>query len=82
VSGPAIAVQEFTAGHTVWARRKIASQASAVMLGELGDADLARARALRLTLEPLTLQQVVVHAAGAPARDAQDDTDSWERTSA
>jgi ABC-2 type transport system ATP-binding protein len=80
VNGPAIAVEEFTAGHTVWARRHIASQASAVMLGELGDADRARARALRLTLEPLTLQQVVVHAAGTPARDSRDGADSRERT--
>jgi ABC-2 type transport system ATP-binding protein len=82
VNGSAIAVEEFTAGHTVWARRQIASQASAVMLGEIGDAEIARARALRLTLEPLTLQQVVVHAAGTPARDARDGADTRERTSA
>src|SRR5215472_10079528 len=82
VSGAAIAVEEFTAGHTVWARRRMASQASAVMLSELGDSDLARAKALRLTLEPLTLQQVVVHVAGTPARDERDDADTRERTSA
>jgi ABC-2 type transport system ATP-binding protein len=61
VSGPAIAVAEFTAGRTVWNRRRIAGQESAVVAGALDEADRARAAALRLHLEPLTLQQVVVH---------------------
>jgi ABC-2 type transport system ATP-binding protein len=76
VSGPAIAVAEFTAGRTVWNRRRIAGQESAVVAGPLDDTDRARARALRLSLEPLTMQQVVVHAAGKP------ETDTRERTSA
>jgi ABC-2 type transport system ATP-binding protein len=76
ISGPAIAVTEFTAGRTVWNRRRIAGQESAVVAGPLDDSDYARARALRLTLEPLTLQQVVVHAAGQP------DPHARERTSA
>jgi ABC-2 type transport system ATP-binding protein len=76
VSGPAIAVAEFTAGRTVWDRRRIAGQESAVVAGALDDTERARARALRLHLEPLTLQQVVVHAAGQPG------TDPRERTSA
>ena len=67
---------EFTAGRTVWDRRRIASQESAVVAGALDEADRARARALRLHLEPLTLQQVVVHAAG------QRETPARERTSA
>src|SRR5581483_9476237 len=53
VTGPAIAVAEFTAGRTAWDRRRVASQESAVVAGTLDDADRARARALRLTLEPL-----------------------------
>ena len=56
--------------------RIIAGQESAVVAGPLDDSDYTRARALRLTLEPLTLQQVVVHAAG------QRDTHARERTSA
>ncbi len=76
VSGPAIAVQEFTAGRPVWNRRRIASQEPAVVVGALDDTDRARARALHLSLEPLTLQQVVVHAAYRP------ETDALERTSA
>jgi ABC-2 type transport system ATP-binding protein len=76
VSGPAIGVAEFTAGRTVWNRRRIAGQESAVVAGPLDDSEYARARALRLNLEPLTLQQVVVHAA------SQHDTDARERTSA
>ena len=76
ISGPAIAVTEFTAGRTVWNRRRIAGQESAVVAGPLDESEYARARALRLNLEPLTLQQVVVHAA------SQHDTDARERTSA
>jgi ABC-2 type transport system ATP-binding protein len=81
VSGPAIPVAEFTAGRTVWDRRRLGSQESAVMAGALEDTDRARARALRLQLEPLSLQQVVVHAAGGAAA-SQPSTHTQERTSA
>jgi ABC-2 type transport system ATP-binding protein len=74
VSGPAIAVAEFIAGRTVWNRRRVASLESAVVAGVLDEADRARARALRLSLEPLTLQQVVVHAAGAPVAAIRERT--------
>jgi ABC-2 type transport system ATP-binding protein len=76
VSGPVLAVNAFTAGHKVWHRRQISSQASVVMVGQLNETDRVRADSLRLNLEPLTLQQLVVHAAGQPA------TDTLERTSA
>jgi ABC-2 type transport system ATP-binding protein len=66
VTGPAIAVAEFTAGRPVWNRRRIASQESAVVAGTLNETDRARAAALHLRLEPLSLQELVVHAAGAP----------------
>jgi ABC-2 type transport system ATP-binding protein len=69
VCGPVLAVDEFAARHRVWDRRQIASQASLVVVGPLSDADRARARLLRLDLEPLTLQQLVVHAAGRPSAD-------------
>ena len=75
VSGPAIAVAEFTAGRSVWDRRRVASQESAVVAGALDETDRARAAALHLHLEPLTLQQLVVQAAaragGQPARKGQ-----------
>ena len=74
VSGPAIAVAEFTAGRSVWDRRRIASQESAVVAGTLDATDRARAAALHLHLEPLTLQQLVVHAAGAPTASQQERT--------
>ena len=64
VSGPAIAVAEFTAGRSVWDRRRIASQESAVVAGALDETDRARAAALHLRLEPLTLQQLVVQRGG------------------
>ncbi|MBV9795990.1 MAG: ABC transporter ATP-binding protein [Actinobacteria bacterium] len=66
VSGPLLAVDEFTAGRPVWARRRLGSQASVVTVGPLAEADRARARALGLDLVPLTLQQLVVQAAGWP----------------
>jgi ABC-2 type transport system ATP-binding protein len=81
VSGPAIAVAEFTAGRTVRDRRRAGSQESAVVAGALDDTDRARARALRLHLEPLTLQQVVVHAASAVAA-SQPGTHTRQRTTA
>jgi ABC-2 type transport system ATP-binding protein len=80
VSGPAIAVAEFTAGRTIWDRRRIGSQESVVVAGPLDDTGRARAAAMRLHLEPLTLQQVVVHAAGQPA--SQPGTRTPERTGA
>ncbi len=62
VSGPAVAVAEFITGRTVWNRRRIASQETAVVAGPLDQADHARAAALHLHLEPLSMQQVVVQA--------------------
>jgi hypothetical protein len=52
-----------------------------VVAGALNDTDRARARALRLHLEPLTIQQVVVHAAGTPAA-GQPEIHARETTSA
>ena len=74
VSGPTIAVTDFTAGRTIWDRRTFASQESVVIAGPLGDAARARARALHLDLEPLTLQQVVVHAASMQEADMRERT--------
>jgi ABC-2 type transport system ATP-binding protein len=64
VSGPATAVEEFVAGHAIWHRQRLGSRASVTVPGPLDVATQARARALRLSLEPLSLQQLLVHAAG------------------
>jgi ABC-2 type transport system ATP-binding protein len=69
VSGPAIGVEEFVAGRPVWHRRAIASRASVVVPGTLDAAAQARARALHLSLEPLSLQQLLVHASGIAAEE-------------
>jgi len=66
VSGPVLAVDDFTTGRPVWNRRRLGSQASVVTVGQLDEAARAKARALGLDLVPLTLQQLVVHAAGWP----------------
>src|ERR1700733_4831607 len=75
VSGPVLAVDEFAAGHVVWGRRRLAGQASVVVVGPLDQADQLRAGSLHLDLAPLSLQQLVVQVAGQPA-------DTLERTTA
>ena len=64
VSGPATAVEEFAAGRAVWHRQRLGSRASVTVAGPLDLAAQARARALHLSLEPLSLQQLLVHASG------------------
>ena len=59
----------------VWGRRHLAGQASVVVVGPLDQADQLRASSLHLDLAPLSLQQLVVQAAGRPA-------DTLERTTA
>lgn len=66
VSGPVLAVDDFTGGRPVWQRRRLGSQTSVVMVGQLSSADRERARSLGLDLTPLSLQQLVVHASGWP----------------
>jgi ABC-2 type transport system ATP-binding protein len=82
VSGSIAAVEEFIAGRRTWDRRRIASQESVVVAGTLDDADWARARELRLNLEALSLQQVMVHAAGHHGTAGQQSGDAHERTNA
>jgi ABC-2 type transport system ATP-binding protein len=67
VSGPVLAVDEFTAVRPFWNRRRLGSQASVIAVGQLDEDCRATARSLGLDLAPLTLQQLVVHAAGWPA---------------
>ena len=76
VSGPIAAVEEFVAGRRTWDRRRIASQESVVVAGTLDDGDWARARELHLNLESLSLQQVMVHAAGQPATSMKEKTNA------
>jgi ABC-2 type transport system ATP-binding protein len=76
VSGPIAAVEEFTAGRRTWDRRRVASQESVVVAGTLVDVDWARARELRLNLDALSLQQVMVHAAGEPSGDEHERTNA------
>lgn len=68
VSGPVLAVDDFTAGREIWDRRRMGSQESVVVVGQLGEGSPALTS--RLTLEPLSLQELVVHA-GRPVSDTQ-----------
>jgi ABC-2 type transport system ATP-binding protein len=67
VSGPATAVEEFAAGRAVWHRQRLGSRAAVTVAGPLDLTAQARARALHLSLEPLSLQQLLVHASGISA---------------
>jgi ABC-2 type transport system ATP-binding protein len=64
VSGPVLAVEEFTAGRAVWDRRRLGSQETAVVIGPLCDGDRTPARTSRLTIEPVSLRELVRYAAG------------------
>ncbi|MFD5095236.1 ABC transporter ATP-binding protein [Amycolatopsis thailandensis] len=71
VSGPAIAVDDFVSGRRVLHRRKIGSRASVTVADALDAAAKARAQALHLKLEPLSLQQLMVHTSnGQTAEEA------------
>ncbi len=67
VSGPASAVEEFVAGRAVWHWQRLGSRASVTVAGPFDLAAQAHARALHLSLEPLSLQQLLVHAASLSA---------------
>ena len=67
-------MEEFVAGRPTWDRRRIASQESVVVAGALDDGDWARARELHLGLEPLSLQQIMVHAAGQATDELKERT--------
>jgi ABC-2 type transport system ATP-binding protein len=64
VSGQASVVDEFVAGRAVWHRQRLGGRAAVTVPGPFDDVAQARARAMHLSLEPLSLQQLLVHAAG------------------
>jgi ABC-2 type transport system ATP-binding protein len=72
VTGPVADVEAFVAGRPTWERRKLASHASVIVAATLDDGDWARARELHLNLEPLSLQQVMVHASGRLVEDSPE----------
>jgi ABC-2 type transport system ATP-binding protein len=74
VRGPSAAVETFVAGRPTWDRRRIATQESVVIGATLDASDRARARELHLDLQPLSLQQVMVHAAGRASDDLKERT--------
>lgn len=64
VSGPGTVVEHFVAGRRVLHRRGIGSRVSVTVADPLDAADRARASTLHLKLEPLSLQQLMVHTTG------------------
>ena len=74
MSGAVAAVEEFVAGRAVLERRRIASQESAVVAGGLHDGDQPWAQQLRLALEPLSLQQVLIQVSAQTGRQPEEAT--------
>jgi ABC-2 type transport system ATP-binding protein len=64
VSGQASVVDQFVAGRAVWHRQLLGGRAAVTVPGPFDDVAQARARAMHLNLEPLSLQQLLVHASG------------------
>lgn len=64
VRGAAPAVAQFVSGRRVWHRQVMGSRAVATVAGRLDATERARMAALHLSAEPLSLQELLVHAAG------------------
>jgi ABC-2 type transport system ATP-binding protein len=69
VTGPTAGVERFVANRPTWNRRSVAGQTTVVMAGRLDDRDRDLARHLQLHLDPVSLQQVTIHAAEGASRD-------------
>lgn len=69
VNGPVNAVEQFVSERSVWRRQRLGSRASVTIAGPLDAAEQARAQALHLNVEPLSLQQLLVHASDEPTSE-------------
>jgi ABC-2 type transport system ATP-binding protein len=67
VVGPAALVDTFTAGKQLLARSPLGGQVAATIMGNGNMEDRKRARALGLSLAPVSLQQLLVHLTGDPS---------------
>jgi ABC-2 type transport system ATP-binding protein len=65
VSGPSGAVDEFVSGRQILHRRAMLSRASVVISGVLDESDRRWAQQMHLSLEPLSLQELMVHTSEA-----------------
>lgn len=82
VTGPTSAVDEFTEPHEEFHREQLGSFARVTVSGALGPAERANAQARGLSVEPVSLQQLMIHAtagrAQAGAMDPARDTTAKE----
>lgn len=69
ISGPAHAVDEFVRDRRVWHRRVLGTRATVTIAGTLDSAENARAAALQLSVEPLSLQQLMMHTPFTPEQE-------------
>jgi ABC-2 type transport system ATP-binding protein len=69
VSGLTSAVDEFVSGRTVLHRRTIASRAAVVITGMLSVDEREQANEAQLSVEPLSLQELVVHTSGTTMQE-------------
>jgi ABC-2 type transport system ATP-binding protein len=75
VTGPAEAVDRFTAGTEVLSERTLGPTKAAVVYGEITDGRRREAAGAGLELGPLPLQDLVVHLTGRPADTSDEPTD-------
>lgn len=61
VTGPTTMVEQFISGRHVWRRQVLGTRTSVVVSGPFDDSEKAYAKNLNLTVEPLSLQQLMVH---------------------
>ncbi|GAB3295558.1 ABC transporter ATP-binding protein [Parasphingorhabdus pacifica] len=61
VSGPAAAADEFTAAHRLLRREQLGNTARVTVRGVFSASEQERASSLGLALEPVSLQQLIVH---------------------
>jgi ABC-2 type transport system ATP-binding protein len=65
VSGPALSVDEFVRGKKILHRRSLGGRASVVIAGDLDERERQRARDSDLSVEPLSLQELMVYTSEA-----------------
>jgi ABC-2 type transport system ATP-binding protein len=69
VSGATGSVNDFVSGRHILHRRTLASRSSVVITGDLDDRARLQARELHLSVEPLSLQELIVHTSEAQTEE-------------
>lgn len=82
VTGAAPAVDEFTEPYEEFHREQLGSFARVTVSGTLGDAERASAQALGLSVEPVSLQQLMIHTTAGRVQAGHTAPDTATHTTA